>query len=206
MIDLTTNQIQSILNNKAIAEDGINTILKMSLNAIMHAEREAFLKEDACLNNKANGYRPIRVNGYGRQLALAIPRDRLGIFRPLLMLSLKEQEQEVHQLCYELYREGLTTRKISKIFEKIYRKKFAQKTISNMTQTFKEQLKAWRERPLENRYLVVYLDAIHSKVRRHDKVQGEAFYVALAIKEDYTREVVALYNNWSYAGSACYFL
>ena len=195
MIDLNNNQMQELLNNKVLHKGGVNDLLKMTLNAIMHGERQAYLQEQNDSNNKANGYRPIKVNGYGRQLALSIPRDRLGAFKPVLMLALKEQEQEVHQLCYELYREGLTTRKISKIFEKIYGKKYAQPTISSMTQTFKEELEAWRSRPLDNRYLVVYLDAIHTKVRREDKVEGEAFYIALGVKEDYSREIIGIYNN-----------
>ncbi len=195
MINLTTKQIQEILNQKASLENGINEVLKMALNAIMHGERQAYLKEKKDHKNKANGYRPVKVNGYGRQLALSVPRDRLGVFKPLLMIALKEQEQEIHQLCYELYRGGMSTRKIAKVFEKIYGQNYSQSTISNMTQTFKEDLEAWRSRPLEKRYLVVYLDAIYVKVRRDDKVQGEAFYIAVAVKEDYSREVIVIFNN-----------
>lgn len=195
MINLTNDQIQEILNQKTTLENGINEVLKMALNAIMHGERTAYLREQKDPKNKANGYRPVKVNGYGRQLALAIPRDRLGVFKPLLMMALKEQEAEIHQLCYELYRGGMSTRKISKVFEKIYGKNYSKSTISNMTQTFKEDLEAWRSRPLEKRYLVIFLDAIHVKVRRDDKVQGEAFYIAVGIKEDYSREIIVIFNN-----------
>ena len=195
MIDLTNEQIQKVLNKKAILENGIDEVLKIALNAIMHGEREAYLKRGKNTNNKGNVYRPIKVNGYGRQLSLSIPRDRLGVFKPLLMIALKEQEQEIYQLCYELYSGGMTTRKIAKIFEKIYGKKYSSSTISSMTQTFKEDLERWRSRPLDAGYLIVYLDAIHVKVRREDKVQGEAFYVALAVKKDYSREIIAIVNN-----------
>ena len=76
----------------------------------------------------------------GRQLALAIPRDRLGTFKPLLMLTLKEEEQEVKNLCFELYREGLTTRKISGLLEKLYGKQYSKSTVSVMSQTFTESM------------------------------------------------------------------
>ena len=196
MLTLKNNQIQEILNHKAVLENGINDILKMVLNALMYAERQAFLQgQKDHLKNKANGYRSIKINGYGRQLALAIPRDRLAMFKPLLLLALKEEAAEINRLCYELYISGCTTRKIKGIFERIYGKKYGQATISSMVQTFKEELAEWRSRSLDSRYPVVYLDAIHAKVRRGGKVEVEAFYVALAIKEDYTREVIALYNN-----------
>ena len=78
MIKLSSQQIQKALNNKAVTKDGINEMLKLTLNALMHGERQAFLRKEKDPTNKANGYRPVKVNGYGRQLALSIPRDRLG--------------------------------------------------------------------------------------------------------------------------------
>ena len=194
MITLTDQQLQEVLNHKSIAQEGMNQILGMVLNTIMYSERHRFLKEQKEPHNKANGFRPIKVKGYGRQLSLAIPRDRLGMFQPLLMLTLKEEEEAVQSLCFELYREGLTTRRLSKVMEKIYGKKYSKSVISDMSQTFKEELGKWRERPLEEQYLVVYLDAIQSKVRR-EHLQGEAFYIALGVRQDKTREVLAISNN-----------
>ena len=194
MINLTKEQLQTLFNKKAERQNGINEILKITLNAIMHSERTAYLSKNQHANNKGNGYRPVKVNGYGRQLALAIPRDRLGTFKPLLMLSLKEEEQEVKNLCFELYREGLTTRKISELLERLYGKNYSKTTVSLMSQSFKQAMEAWRNRILDEQYLVVYLDAIHAKVRRQT-VQGEAFYIALAVKKDYTREIIAIENQ-----------
>ena len=194
MITLTDQQLQEVLNHKSIAQEGMNQILGMVLNTIMYSERHRFLKEQKEPHNKANGFRPIKVKGYGRQLSLAIPRDRLGMFQPLLMLTLKEEEEAVQSLCFELYREGLTTRRLSKVMEKIYGKKYSKSVISDMSQTFKEELGKWRERPLEEQYLVVYLDAIQSKVRR-EHLQGAAFYIALGVRQDKTREVLAISNN-----------
>lgn len=194
MITLNTTQLQTVLNHKAVSKEGVDSILKMTLNAIMYSEREAFLNQNGDTKNKGNGYRPIKVTSYGRQLALAIPRDRLGVFEPLLTIVMKEEEKEVQNICYELYREGLTTRRISKIFEKIYQKKYDKTTISHMSNAFKGQLEEWRNRPLDKRYIAVLLDGIQAKIRR-ETVQGEAFYIALAVKEDFTREVIAIHNN-----------
>ena len=194
MINLTNEQLQTLFNKKAETQNGMNQILTITLNSIMHGERTAYLQTNKIPKNKANGYRPIKVHGYGRQLTLAIPRDRLGIFKPLLMITLKEEEQEVKNLCFELYREGLTTRKISSLLEKLYGKQYSKTTVSLMSQSFKQAMEEWRTRTLDQKYLIVYLDAIQAKVRR-ENVQGEAFYIALAVKEDYTREVIAIENQ-----------
>jgi len=112
----------------------------------------------------------------------------------MLMLTLKEEEEQIKNLCFELYREGLTTRRISSMLEKIYGKKYSKSTVSLMSQSFKEFMEVWRKRSLEQKYLILYLDALQAKVRR-ENVQGEAFYIALAVKEDHTREVIAIENQ-----------
>lgn len=160
MIDITDNQLQELLHHRAASQEGMNKLLGMVLNSIMYAEREHFLKEEDDPHNKANGYRPIKVNGYGRQLALAIPRDRLGTFQPLMTLVLKEQEQEVRNLCFALYKEGITTRRIGEITEKLYGKHYSRSAVSEINQTFKENLEAWRNKPLEADYVALYLDAL----------------------------------------------
>lgn len=194
MIQLTNTQLQEVLNHKSTSQEGLNEILTAVLNAIMHAERKAYLTENEESNNKGNGYRPIQVQGYGKLLSLAIPRDRLGLFKPLLMLTLKDEEEEVKNLCFELYKSGLTTRDIAKILEKLYRCRYSQSAVSLMSQHFKEEMEAWRNRPLEKHYPILYLDAIQAKVRR-ETVAGEAFYIVLAVKGDNTREVLAIENN-----------
>lgn len=194
MIQLSEQQLQKALNAKSLKKDGMNEILKMTLNALMYSERKAFLDRRKNPENKANGYRSIKMSGYGRQLSLSVPRDRLGVFKPLLVLALKEEEEELRTLCYELYREGLTTRKISNLLENIYGKKYDQSTISTINQSFKEELAQWRQKTLDAHYHVVYLDALHTKVRR-ETVEGEAFYVALAVKENLKREIIAIENH-----------
>ena len=194
MITITDNQLQELLNHRAANQEGMNKLLGMVLNSIMYAERKQFLKEEENPHNKANGYRPIKANGYGRQLSLAVPRDRLGTFQPLLTLVLKEQEQEIKNLCFALYKEGITTRRLGKITEQLYGKHYSRSAVSEMNQTFKARLEAWRNKPLEERYVAVYLDAIHTKVMRGN-VQGEAFYVALAVRSDKTREIICIKNN-----------
>ena len=82
MINLTNEQLQTLFNKKAEKENGLNQVLTITLNAIMHSERTAYLKTNQDSKNKGNGYRPVKVNGYGRKLTLAVPRNRLGILNP----------------------------------------------------------------------------------------------------------------------------
>jgi transposase-like protein len=193
MIDLSKDQLQDTITNVLNKEDGLNDLLQMVLNGLMKLERDTFLDKHASARNKANGYRPGRASGFGKELRLQIPRDRLGEFQPVLLALLRDQQQEVRQFCFELYGKGLTTRQIGEITDKIYGQHYSSSAISHFNQQLKEQLEAWRNRPLQARYPVLYIDAIHVKVRR-EHVSSEVFYVVLGLTETMQREVLAIVN------------
>jgi len=191
MIELTKVQLQESLNNLLEQESGLTTVLEMTLNSLMYCERKHYLTNSQ--TNKGNGYRKGFAVGMGKQIELRILRDRLGMFQPMVLALIRDQKQQLEDLSFELYGNGLTTRQIGSLMQKIYGKYYSKSAISNITSTFYNQMEQWRERPLDTYYLAVYIDAIHLKIRR-GTVSSEAFYILLGIKEDYTREVIGIVN------------
>jgi len=189
MIELTKVQLQSSLNKLLNEENGLSSVLEMTLNGLMHSERSIYLANT--LENKGNGYRKALAVGMGKQIELKIPRDRLGMFQPMVLALIRDQNQQLEDLSFELYGNGLTTSQIGSIMDKIYGKHYSKSAISNITATFSDQMAQWRNRPLDTHYLAVYIDAIHLKVRR-GTVSSEAFYIIMGVKSDYTREVMAV--------------
>lgn len=189
---LTKVQIQEQLN-KLAEKCGINELLNLMLNSLMYIERKVFLGREDQQTNKGNGFRHTLARGYGKVLQLHIPRDRFGQFKPLLQTLLQEEEEMIRTLCFELYGKGLSTRQVGPILEKIYGQGYSSSTISKISQAFHQELEAWRNRPLENKFSIIYIDAIHVKVRR-DTVATEAFYIVLGIRSDGRREVLAIEN------------
>lgn len=190
-LKLSKNQLQTVINDHLSKEKGLNDLFSMLINGLMLSERNAFLsKEDG---NKGNGYRQLSKSGIGSKLELSIPRDRLGVFKPVILGLLDEQEERVKALCFELYGKGLTTRQIEDVIENIYGSSYSKSSISRITTDFGALVESWLERSLESYYPVIYIDAIHIKVRRKT-VETEAFYVLLGLKEDYTREVLGIVN------------
>ena len=188
----TKVQLQDQLN-KFIAASGLNELLNLMLNSLMYIERQLFLEGQEQQANKANGFRKILAKGYGKILKLQIPRDRLGLFKPVIQILLKEEEETIKELCFELYGKGLSTRQIGPILQKIYGNGYSSSAISKISQRFYSQLEAWRNRALTNDFLLIYIDAIHVKVRR-DTVASEAFYIVVGIKKDGRREILAIEN------------
>lgn len=193
VLKLSKNQIQSVINDHIQKENGLNDLYTMLINGLMLSERSAFLSEEEQKTNKGNGFRNATKSGIGSKLELKIPRDRLGVFQPVILGLLNEQEEQIKDLCFELYGKGLTTRQIEDVTEKIYGSSYSKSSISRITNDFSALVEAWLSRNLDENYPVVYIDAIHLKVRR-EKVATEAFYVLLGLKEDYTREVLGIVN------------
>lgn len=191
MIDLTKVQIQEAINQLLEKENGLNEVLQMTLNGLMYAERSAFLEEQK--ENKGNGYRFVKAVGLGKQINLSVPRDRLGVFEPVILALIRDQDSLMKEVSFDLYGKGLTTQQIGEVFDKIYGKHYCSSSISNITKTFYKQMEQWRNRGLNKRYPVIYIDAIHVKIRR-EYVSSEAFYVILGLNEDFTREVLGVVN------------
>ena len=191
MLKLNKKQLQEVIKNELREENGLNEIFKMTLEGLMYLEREDLISQDP--KNKSNGYRPKKSIGFGTGFKLSVPRDRLGVFQPYMLELLKEDESRIKEACFELYSKGLTTKDVGSIIEKLYGKSYSESSISNITKGFYKQMQQWRERPLENNWIAIYIDAIFVKVRR-DTVQSEAFYVLLGLKDDLTRDVLGVYN------------
>lgn len=192
-LKLSNSQLQNVINDHLLRENGLNEVFTMFINGLMYSERQAFLQQESEVKNKGNGYRKATRSGIGSKLQLKIPRDRLGAFQPMILGLLNEQEEQIKDLCFELYGKGLTTRQIEDVVTKIYGTTHSKSSVSRITTDFSALVASWLNRPLNEYYPIVYIDAIHIKVRRQT-VATEAFYILLGLKEDYTREVLGIVN------------
>lgn len=191
-MNFTQSQITEILGEIAQEKNGYQTLLKLSLESIMRAERNEF---NISMQDVSNGYRLSSVFGHGGKLELVVPRSRHHNFYPLILALIKDQQEESKNLAYELYSLGLTTEQVGGIFDKLYGQHYSKSSISNMMQTAREDVFSWLNRPLDANYPILYIDATFWHTRRIDKVSSEAYYTILAVKKDRTREVIALVNN-----------
>lgn len=190
-MEFTKVQLKTLIyNHIKNKENGLNDILEMTLNAMMRAERNEELADQGSFN-KANGYRPGRVYGNGQILELRIPRDRNGQFYPKVLTLLRQQQSETDRFVSALYAQGLTQSQLGDVFEQLYGRHYSSSSIGRMIEWMRNDVEHWRQRPLDQRYPVIFIDCLYVKVRR-DTVQNEAFYVILAVNEQGTREVIAI--------------
>jgi putative transposase len=191
-MNLTQEQIKEILLEIANEKDGFNVIMKMSLEVLMKSERKMFQEETGV---SANGFRPRRIQGFGKEIALSVPRTRTGEFYPVLLSVIRAENEEHQKLICNLYTKGLTTEQISNVYEDVYGKSYSKSQISHLMNSAREEADIWLKRELEAHYLVVYIDATFVSTRRDQSVKKEAYYSILGIRVDGTREVLAVVNH-----------
>jgi len=191
-MNLTKKQTEEVLSNFLDQENGLNEVMQMMLNAMMYSERSEYLTTDT--TNKGNGFRLGKVFGYGSQIELRIPRDRQSSFTPTILALFRDQENYLKEVSFKMYSKGLTTRDISEVMETIYGTHYSKSKVSNISQSFYGQMESWRNRELEEHYLAFYIDGLHVKLKRDGSYKNECFYIILGLKEDFTREVIAIVN------------
>ena len=190
-MEFTREQISEIISEITNGELGLQGLVKQGLESLMLSERDL---HNETRGDVSNGFRGRRVCHGGKVFELRVPRSRNNHFYPMLLGVLKDQEEEAQKLVSSLYCSGLTTEQVGKIYEQFYGKHYSKSQVSRLLNTAREDVNAWLGRELDNRYPIIYIDATYVLTRRDDSVSNEAYYTVLGVKEDRTREVLAVVN------------
>jgi putative transposase len=121
------------------------------------------------------------------------PRDREGSFEPKLVGKRQTRLAGLDDKILGLYAGGMTVRDISAHLSELYGIEIGRDTISNVTDAVLADVEAWRTRPLDEVYPIVYFDALRVKVREDRSVKNLACYLALGVTVDGEREVLGIW-------------
>jgi len=143
--------------------------------------------------NSRNGKTSKTVKGKTGEMEISVPRDRNGSFEPQLVKKHQRRLPGFDDKVVALYARGLTTREITGHLKELYGVDVSPSLISAVTDTVIEDVKAWQGRPLDAVYPIVYLDAIHLKMRSEGQVQNQAVYLALGINLEGRKELMGLW-------------
>ena len=121
------------------------------------------------------------------------PRDRDGSFEPQLVGKRQTRLAGLDDRVLDLYAGGMTVRDISAHLSGLYGVEVGRDTISRVTDAVLEDVAAWRSRPLEAVYPIVYFDALHVKVREDRSVRTRACYLAVGVTVEGDREALGIW-------------
>jgi len=143
--------------------------------------------------NSRNGSHRKVVKGEFGNLDVSIPRDRNSTFEPVIIPKGVTRFTGFDDKIISMYARGMTTRDIQGHLEEIYGVEVSPTLISQVTDAVTEDVKAWQDRPLDEVYPIVYLDAIRVKVRHNGRVATKAVYLAIGVNIDGNKEVLGMW-------------
>lgn len=175
-------------------KDGVLTsLIKNLAEAALEGELDSHLGQEISANRR-NGKTKKTIKSLNGNFELETPRDRDGTFSPQIVKKHQTTlNDEIEQKIIALYGLGMSYNDMAAHLQEIYGLEISNGTLSAVTDKIIHIVKEWQARPLENLYTIVWLDAIHYKIRENGKVASKAVYTILGVNIEGRKEVLGLY-------------
>lgn len=194
---------------KAQSIEEVHSMLKQYMWPIIEKMMEAEMEEHLWYKkyskewynswNSRNGtYKKKILTASGHE-EIEVPRDRNGTFEPQILPKYETRTNDMEDKIINMYWLWLTTSDIKKHIFDIYWANISKEMVSKITDKILPLVREWQQRPLEAFYPIIYLDAIHFKIRDNNKIETKWVYVVIWINQKWIKEVIWLYvwNNES---------
>ena len=187
---------------KSALERMLDTEMDVHLGRKTTGGADAELAASEAPSDEAKTGKKNRRNGRGRKtvrsetgdLTISTPRDRNSTFEPQLIGKHQRRVPGFDEKILALYAKGMTTRDIQEIVQELYGVEVSATLISEITVDLDAEVTAWRTRPLESVWPIVYFDGIVVHVRgANGRVSQHTIYVALGVNLDGQKELLGLW-------------
>jgi len=198
MRDKALEQLRS--GQSLTGKDGVFApLLKEFIESALEVEMNSHLDDfERSSGNKRNGKKSKTLKTDSGEIEITTPQDRNSSFEPQLV---KKREtvlaDNLAPKIIGLYGLGMSFRDISNHIKEMYDVDISHSTLSEITERVIPQVKAWQSRPLESLYTIVWLDAMHYKVRDEGRVVSRAVYNVLAVNKEGRKELIGMYISES---------
>lgn len=176
-------------------EGAFAPLLKNFLEEALNAEMENHLNSEVReAGNKRNGKKQKKIKSTEGTFEIKTPQDRYSTFEPQIV---KKREtilaDNLEDKIIGLYGLGMSYRDITNHIKEMYDTEISHTILTQITDRIIPELEAWRSRQLEEVYTIVWLDAMHNKVKENGIVKTKALYNILAINKEGKKEILGIY-------------
>lgn len=202
MQDLQDKTIRELAKDCRTVEDVhdmLKSLFKDTLQGILEAELDNHLGyekhsiEGNNTGNSRNGYSKKNIKTKFGETELTVPRDRNGEFEPKIIKKYETTSNQLEEQIIAMYAKGMSTRDIEDHMRDIYGIDISPSMVSKITDKILPMISEWQSRPLDRVYPVVFLDAIHFKVRKDNRIINKAAYSVMAINMAGQKEVLGIW-------------
>ncbi|CEJ06337.1 Transposase for insertion sequence element ISRM3, partial [Acididesulfobacillus acetoxydans] len=210
MQDVKDRLAREVAKDCKTVEDVHNTLkdlFRRTLQEILETEMSDHLGyekhsvEGNNSGNSRNGYSRKTIQTRMGETELAIPRDRNGEFEPHIIKKYEKNASELEQQIIAMYAKGMSTRDIEAHMRDIYGIDVSAELVSKITDKVMPLVTEWQCRPLERIYPIVFLDAIHFKVRKDNRIVTKAAYSVLGLDVQGRKDILGIWIGESETAS-----
>lgn len=195
------NIIASLINEYDIEtaddiQEALKDLLGGTIKSMMESEMDEHLGyesyERSDTDNYRNGTKKKRVRSNYGEFEIDVPQDRKSSYEPKVVKKRQKDISGIDEKIISMYARGLTTRQISEQIEEIYGFECSESFISDVTDKVLQDILDWQNRPLDDIYPILFIDAVHFSVRDDNIIRKLAAYVIIGINCDGMKEVISL--------------
>lgn len=193
------NQVVQIDEGRIQAhlDEVVRSTVEETLNGLLDAEADRLCRAQRYERNEER--KDTRAGSYQRQLqtkagevSLKVPKLRNLPFETAIIERYKRRESSVEEALVEMYLAGVSVRRVEDITEALWGTRVSPSTVSELNQRIYEQIEKWRQRPIEQRFVYVYLDGVWLKRSWGGEVRNVSVLVAIGVDEEGFRHVLGV--------------
>ena len=189
LVKQITSKEQLTLFQDKLFKRGVESLLKAELDGHLGYPIGQKPPDD----NHRNGYSQKTLKTSSGEVDILVPRDRNSTFEPVTIPKHKTMSQTIEETMLLLYAKGMSNSDIIDFVETTYGVKYSTSQVSIITNSLLDDIKEWQQRPLDDQYAVLWIDAIHYKIRQDGKVISKACMVVLGINMEGVQDILGLY-------------
>ena len=163
-------------------------LMQAEVSAVVGADKNS---RSSDRTTSRSGYRPRRFDTRMGTMYLMVPKVRSGGYIPFFVTARKKSEAALIAAVQEAYIQGISTRKMDKLVKSLGAESISASQVSVMTKELNEQAEAFRNRPLEDEYPILWTDALYEKVRIDGRVAAAAVLIVCGVNGSGRREILS---------------
>ncbi|WP_232751816.1 IS256 family transposase [Capnocytophaga sp. H2931] len=174
---------------KELHKKAVEHMLNAELDVHLDNEKHDKTKD----GNYRNGHTSKKIKTSFGEEQIQVPRDRDGSFNPMLVPKRKNVIDGLENIIVSFYAKGMSVSDIEEQIQEMYGFEVSTSTISRITNAVTNEMVAWQNRPLDELYLIVWMDGIVFKVRENSKVVNKTIYLAVGLNREGKKEVLGMW-------------
>lgn len=186
----TTDIMESI---KSMFADVLNEVLQCEMDEQLGYNKHERTESGEEKKNYRNGSTKRKMKTQLGEVEISVPRDRNGEYEPKIISKYQRNADGLEEKILSLYAHGMSTRDIQEQIKDLYDMDISSELVSKISEKIMPEVNEWQNRPLEEYYPFIFMDAIHYKIRENHQIISKAAYVVLGVNADGYKDILGIW-------------